>query len=334
MCKIEGKANICNNGTVLIGKYLSCDGFDEERTAGAITHFHGDHISQLESGLQFYEEIFTSKATRDMLIAIKGDWLKYRGNLKAVSYMNPFDYRDEKITFYPVVHTLGSAQILVESNSCRILYTGDFREGTSPIEVDILVIDSTYGSPAFNKTYPRDCAIKTLVSEVKERLRVGSVCIKANRGKLQESMNILYKADLKVPFLFHKKVVRISKVYKDYGIEIGEFIQIGTEEAEEILRRKQPHIAFYPRGSKVHAEEIYIILIISDWDTTKPIRSKIADKEYIIGLTDHCEFNGLIEFVKQCRPKLVITDAYRCGNAEIFARNIEKRLNIEAKAMP
>lgn len=334
MCELESHANIRNNGAVIIGKHLSCDCFDEERSAGAITHFHGDHIRSLESSLQFYDDIFVTHATRDVLIAIKGDWLKYKRNLKAKACMNPFDYLDEKITFYPVVHTLGSAQILVESDSCRILYTGDFREGTSPIEVDILVIDSTYGSPAFNKTYPRDFAIKTLVSEVKERLGIGPVCIKANRGKLQESMNILYKADLKVPFLFHKKVVRISNVFKDYGMEVGDFIQIGTGEAEEIIRRKQPHIAFYPLGSKVHAEEIYLLISISDWDTTKPIYSKIADKKYIIGLTDHCEFNGLMEFVKQCRPKFVITDAYRCGNAEVFARNIERRLNIEAKAMP
>jgi len=327
-------ASINNNGAVLIGKYLSCDCFDEDRTAGAITHFHGDHIRKLESCLQFYDDIFVTHATRDVLIAIKGDWLKYRSNLKAVECMNTFDYRDEKITFYPVVHTLGSAQILVESNSCRILYTGDFREGTSPIEVDILVIDSTYGGPQFNRTYPRDYAIKTLVSKIKERLIVGPVCILANRGKLQESMNILYRADFEVPFLFHKKVVRISKVFKDYGMEVGDFIQIGTREAEEIIRTKQPHIAFYPLGSRVHAEEIYMLISISDWDRIKPIFTQITGKKYIIGLPDHCEFNGLIEFVKQCRPKLVITDAYRCGNAEIFARNIKRRLNIKAKAMP
>lgn len=328
------QASISDKGAVLIGKYLSCDGFDEERTAGAITHFHGDHIHKLETSLQFYGDIFVTPATRDILIAIKGDWLKHRRNLKAVTIQKPFDYLDEEVTFYRVIHTLGSAQILVEGQRYRILYTGDFREGTDPIEADILVIDSTYGSPSFNRTYPRDFAIKTLVSKVKERLRVGPVAILANRGKLQESMNILYRADFEVPFLFHRKVVRISKIYKDNGIEVGDYIQIGTREAEDIIRRKQPHVAFYPCGSKVHFEEIYMFITISDWDTTKPIYCKIVEKWYIIGLPDHCGFNGLLEFVRQCQPKLVITDTYRSGNAEIFARNIKRRLNIEAKAMP
>ena len=106
------------------------------------------------------------------------------------------------------------------------------------------------------------------------------------------------------------------------------------EEAEDIMRRKQPHIAFYPRGSQVHAEKIYLLIMISDWDTTSPIYFKIADREYIIGLPDHCEFNGLLEFVKNCKPKLVITDASRSGNARYFARHIRSKLGIKARHMP
>jgi len=61
---------------------------------------------------------------------------------------------------------------------------------------------------------------------------------------------------------------------------------------------------------------------------------KVAKKEYVVGLSDHCDFNQLMEYVKQSDPKLVITDAYRCADAEVLAKEIKKRLNIKAKAMP
>lgn len=317
-----------------MGKYLSCDGFDEKRSAGIFTHFHGDHIENLETCLQFYEDIFVTPATRDVLIAIKGDFLKIKRNLKAQNFLEPFDYRDERITFYPTEHTLGSAQILLETDECRILNTGDFREGTIPIKADILIVDSTYGSPRFNRTYMRDLAVKTLVSKVKERLKVGPVCISANRGKLQESMNILYKADIEVPLLFHKSVVKISEVFKNHGDEIGNFLEIGTREAEEILRRGRPHVAFYPDRSHIYNEEKYMLIRVSDWDRTSPLYSQIAGKKYIIGLPDHCEFKEILDYVKNCNPKLVITDAFRSDNARHLARHIRSKLGIKARHMP
>jgi hypothetical protein len=38
--------------------------------------------------------------------------------------------------------------------------------------------------------------------------------------------------------------------------------------------------------------------------------------------------------VRESKPKLVITDNYRVGDATILAREITRRLGIEARAMP
>jgi len=331
---IENKASITKTGAILMGKYLCCDGFSENSDAGILTHFHGDHIDDLEFCLHFYKDIFVTPATRDVLIAIKGNWLEIKSNLKERAFYETFYYRDDRITFYPTIHTLGSAQILVETDECRILNTGDFREGTIPVQADILIVDATYGSPQFNRQYMRDLAVKKLVSIVKERLEVGSVCIKANKGKLQESMNILYRADIEVPFLFKRDVVEISKVFRNYGSEIGEFCVIGTKEAEELLRSGRTHIAFYPNVAQIYNEENYMIIIVSDWDRISPLITKIAGKKYIIGLPDHCEFNEILKFVESCNPKYVITDAFRSGNARHLARHIRSKLGIKARHMP
>ena len=333
MGSLENKARINKAGAVLIGKYLSCDGFDIQRSVGAITHFHGDHLEGFETSLGVYENIFVTPATKDLLIAVKGDWLKYRTNLTAIRYLKPFDYKGEKITFYSATHVLGSAQITLESQGDRILCTGDFRWSTPPIETDVLIMQATYGTPSRVRSYSRDVALKTLVSRAKKELKRGPVCILASRGKLQEAMNILYKTDVEVPFLFHPKIVRVAEVYKAHGIEVGDFLTIGTGEAEEIIRKKQPHISFYPMRSRVHAAHIYTRISVSGYSIT-PEFYKVAKKEYVVGLSDHCDFKELLEYVKQCGPKLVITDARRCADAELFAKEIRKRLKIKAKAMP
>ncbi|MCJ7713781.1 hypothetical protein MUO66_04920, partial [Candidatus Bathyarchaeota archaeon] len=51
-------------------------------------------------------------------------------------------------------------------------------------------------------------------------------------------------------------------------------------------------------------------------------------------LSDHSDFEELIEYIKLSKPKKVITDNYRVKHGEILAREINKRLGIPAMAMP
>jgi putative mRNA 3-end processing factor len=54
----------------------------------------------------------------------------------------------------------------------------------------------------------------------------------------------------------------------------------------------------------------------------------------VVALSDHSDFNELLEYVERCNPRMVITDRHRSEAANIFAREIEKRLKIPAKAAP
>jgi len=61
---------------------------------------------------------------------------------------------------------------------------------------------------------------------------------------------------------------------------------------------------------------------------------EIADKEYVIALSDHSDFDGLMEYVRRSKPKFVITDNFRIGHAETLAREIRKHFGISAVALP
>jgi Cft2 family RNA processing exonuclease len=73
-------------------------------------------------------------------------------------------------------------------------------------------------------------------------------------------------------------------------------------------------------------------ICVSGWEFHSACR-KISDHEHVIALSDHSDFDGLIEYVRRSKPKRVITDNFR-SNGESLAREINKRLGIKAVPMP
>ena len=60
---------------------------------------------------------------------------------------------------------------------------------------------------------------------------------------------------------------------------------------------------------------------------------QIGDREYLVALSDHSDFDGLIEYVKRTRAKQVVTDNFR-SNGDALAKELRKRLGVCAVAMP
>ncbi|MCS7095883.1 MAG: hypothetical protein RMK50_02285 [Nitrososphaerota archaeon] len=60
----------------------------------------------------------------------------------------------------------------------------------------------------------------------------------------------------------------------------------------------------------------------------------MAESKCIVALSDHSDFDGLMEYVRLSRPKLVITDNFRAGYAEALAKEIRQCFNISALALP
>jgi putative mRNA 3-end processing factor len=74
-------------------------------------------------------------------------------------------------------------------------------------------------------------------------------------------------------------------------------------------------------------------IYVSGWEFGSPCR-EIAENEFVIALSDHSDFDGLMEYVRLSRSKFVITDNFRVGYAETLAKAIEKRLGVSALALP
>lgn len=332
---LEQKVSITQQGAALLGKYVVCDGFDWDREVAIVTHVHKDHIAHFDECHGYYKLNFCSPETKELLIALRGEWLRLKRNVIALPYKESYPYKEERITLYPARHILGSSQVLVENqDGVRIVYTGDFDfPNTKPVETDILVVDATFGDPSQVAQSSREQIIGRLVSLTKKELESFSVCILSHRGKLQEVMSILRNASVTVPFLCAPDIFKMTRVYQDYGINVGNVLSLENGVAQKIIENGERHILFQVLGLKQFPPVHYTKIRVSRWGTTESFY-RVADDYCVVALSDHADFNGILEYVQECKPKLVITDNYRAGSADSLAQAIRNELHIEAKAMP
>ncbi len=327
------KAMVTNRGAVLLGSHVACDAHDDRRQLRVVTHAHADHLSGLRTSVKRCEKVLMTKATRDLIEVIEGPDALAGGNVKAVDYGKTTRIGDEKVMLLYADHIVGAAQVLVEeANGARVGYTGDFRlEGTPVLDCDTLVVEATYGDPSYRRSFRVDVR-ELLVSMVERQLKNGAVYIFGYHGKLQEVMQILYDADVSVPFVMPDRVFRMAKVCEKHGMRLGCLTPSAKPEAREMLDENLPCVAFYHMNMRGTVGLDASRICVSGWEFQSACR-RVSDHEHVIALSDHSDFDGLIEYVRRSKPKRVITDNYR-SYGEVLAREIRRRLGIVAVAMP
>jgi putative mRNA 3-end processing factor len=333
---VSGKAVVSERGAILLGDSVACDAFDETRPLRVVTHAHADHLVGLRQSLRSGKKVLMTRATRDLVDIMNGHRALTNGHVEMLDYGEPVLCGDERVTLVKADHILGAAQVLVEdAGGSRVAYSGDFKlDGTEPLlDCDVLVVEATYGSPSFRRSFKLDVK-ELLVSMVEKRLRHGTVYVFGYHGKLQEIMQILHRADVSVPFVMPERVFRVSQVCEAHGMQLG-CLALSTEnEGKELLDGNLPCVAFYHMNSRGSVGLVGSSRIcVSGWEFRSPCR-QIGEREHVVALSDHSDFDGLVEYVRRCKPKRVVTDNYRVRHGETLAREISKRLGIPAVAMP
>jgi putative mRNA 3-end processing factor len=325
---------VTQRGAILLGNSVACDAYHENRPLRVVTHAHADHTGGLRWSLRECQKVIMTEATRDLIDILEGPLGPRLESIETLAYEKPLRFDGEQVTLFKANHILGAAQVLVESEeSGRVVWTGDFKlDGTPVLDCDTLVVESTYGSPMCRRSFDVDVR-ELLVHMVEERLRHGVVYVFGYHGKLQEVMQILHDADVTVPFVMPEKVYHVSKVCERHGMRLGCLTLSTEKEAKALLEENLPCVAFYHMNSRGKVGLGNERICVSGWEFHKPCR-RIGEKEHIIALSDHSDFNGLIEYVRQAKPKRVITDNHAGGHGETLAKEIKLRLGIPAVAMP
>ena len=262
---------------------------------GFISHAHTDHMAR-------HELAYCTPATAALY--------QHRYGARQTHLMpfgEPLSWGDCVLTTHPAGHVFGSAMLAVDNGEGAILYTGDFKlrssataEPAAPPRCDVLIMESTYGHPRY-RLPPRDEAIAQLVATVMRTLEAGRTpLIHAYvLGKAQEVTRILTLAGLRV--VQHPLVYAISLIYQQFGCDLGPL---------ELCERDPPEdaaVVVPPRSQKaaaINGLRRPVSIGVTGWAIDPAWRWRLG-VDYAIPLSDHADFDELIECIERVQPAVV-----------------------------
>ena len=246
--------------------------------------------------------------------------LSYRDNLHCVVRGNEYVLENgSKLSLIPSGHMLGSCQVLLEQPSgLRIGYSGDFSWPLDEvIKVDVLVVDSTYGSPRSVRRYTQAEAEECMLETVCQRLRHGSVHVSAYRGTIERVLQVL-DGRVDVPVLASERLIKEVEVYKIYGFATGTIEAISSDIGRAAMK-EHSYIRLYSKGDGFGNELINGTSITCSAYMVAPSYPLMvfSDKSYRVALSNHADFSGTLAYVEKTGAKKVITDNTRNHGVEL-----------------
>ena len=335
---------ITPEGAISMGDVLVCDGFEKGHMAAAFTHIHHDHMGNSFGTCMHNYPVYVSKITGDLLRALTGDNYIHRTQLRVIDYESDQDISTENgINYLRLIessHVLGASQILLHtSKDIKILYSGDISPNDHPHKCDVLVVDSTHGSLHFNKQIDSRSLERRLVEAVIDSLdKKKPVCVHAHRGKLQQLMSVLSchpNMPSGIKFLTDEIDARVASIYCRYGAQIKDLVTLDTYEGEEIICSDYPWIEFRSTMRRTLKEERQVMtrVTVSGSFGTSTIRQN--GEELWVASDEHAELDGLLKYVKNADPKIVVTDnSHRTKMGHTLAKIVSEELGIPSKPMP
>ncbi|RLI06091.1 hypothetical protein DRO26_00170 [Candidatus Bathyarchaeota archaeon] len=281
-----------------------------------ISHAHKDHTAGF---LIWKSKKYATSSTVDLFEATSK---RKVSNLRRIAYGEKVKVKDFEVTAHDSGHILGSAMFELDTPEGVVVYTGDINcvntlitSAANPVECDVLIIESTYGSPGY--VFPsREEIYRNMVKWVVKKIhenRVPTFYV-YSVGKAQEIIKMLNEFT-EVEVLIHPTIARINKIYDNLNIKLEANSLISAQKNDRCVI-VYPHYTFGSIKSKNEASAI-----ATGWS----LRLK---KENAFPLSGHADFKQLLRFVEETKPKKVFT----CFGSTIrLAKQIQRKLNIEAK---
>lgn len=290
-----------------------------KRDMAIVSHGHTDHIKS--------PGIMTPETKKIVEIRKK----RIAKNSTELPLNMKMNVDDVTITLRDAGHVLGSAMVRINDT----LYTGDFdtKNGITcsdakPEECENLIVEATYGSPEMCLP-DREKVLKDFITWTEAVQKEKCVVVGAYPlGKAQDVIRIMN--DRGIPVVVSSGIDRISQIYKESGIYLDYYTLENCP--EDII--KKPHVFVTSSGYlRWPLKEVLLdywqksrFVYISGWcnfynfTKNRPIHVQFP-------ISNHADFNEIIEFVDACSPKRVYTVH---GEAEILAKEIKKKLGLNA----
>ena len=278
------------------------------RDVSVVTHAHSDHTRRHRVAALTPETLALLPPSRRPHAAID------------LRFGEPVAIAGGTLTAHPAGHMLGSAQVVFDDGSHRLLYTGDIKLRTAsggdiPVpQADVIVIESTYGRPHFRFPDPAT-GVELVARWCRRRLDQGvtPVLLAHAVGKAQELMLAL--APHGFTFALERRCLESVAAYAAAGQPIPEHVPLDGDPGDRVV--------ISPPAGKESIRRLgrYRTLLVSGWALEPSFWPKFGADE-AVALSDHCDFDELITVVERSGARQAYTVH---GFTDELARSLRRR---------
>lgn len=231
--------------------------------------------------------------------------------METLPYGERKDFGRFALTFFPAGHCLGSAQVLVEADGERLVYTGDIKlranvaaETAVIVPCDTLVMESTFGDPLYR--FPPDVATFDRLYAAVDRAfsdeRVPVVLAYA-LGKGQEALELLLRRGYRVTL--HGSVWNMAEIYRELGVQFsGAYEKYDREHLRWRVLIAPPNCRKQPMITNI--ERRYVIML-TGWALHRSAPYMYRNVDLILPLSDHADFDELLRLARESKAGRIIT---------------------------
>ena len=309
------------NGSVYLPEIdLWCDAHKPvERSF--VSHAHFDHIA-------LHKRVIVSEGTQRLM----GARLPGEREEIVLPYDVPYAFDAEtELRLFPAGHIFGSAMLYAKRAGESFLYTGDFKmrpglsaERCAPPRADVVVMETTFGIPRYVFP-PTEKVLGDMVHFCRSAIEDGEVPVLFgySLGKSQELIASLSGAG--IPVMLHPQTFKITRIYEELGQKFPPYKPFTLTEAKGhvVICPPQANQSAWLRKIKPRRTAA-----VTGW-ALDPSAIYRYQCDAAFPLSDHADYNDLLQFVDVVKPKRVYTVH---GFVEEFARTLRDR-GIEAWAL-
>jgi hypothetical protein len=282
-----------------------------------LSHAHSDHARGLHR---------TVIATRITAGIYRHRWPLPEGRTQEVLRLDPgetMEFRGARLTALRAAHILGAAQLLIEYQGERTVYTGDIKLAapicgwaTEIVPCDRLIIESTFALPIYD-FLPAAEAKERMVRFAAESMAAGlvPVFLGYGLGRGQEIVHTLTEAGL--PCAVHGAIAGLIPYYEAEGVAFP-----GWAPYERRKDETRPLVVTPGLQDSLTAPAARVrVALVSGWAAVDSARAR-SGADVLIPYSDHAGFGELLEIVERTGARRVeIVHGY----AEPFARLLRQR---------
>lgn len=281
-----------------------------------ISHAHGDHA------VPGHKDIYCTAGTA---IFMKFRYTKQQHKSYHITeYSTVFELNNVRIIFIPAGHILGSAQILMEYEGIRYLYTGDYKlqaditcEPIQFVEADVLITETTFANPEV--IHPDPIQEINKLNSTSMNIMLGCYAL----GKAQRITQLINEHCPDKVIYAHHNIAPIHRLYNEHG-----FVNLSYE----VYNRK---------ALKDGENKIYLVppMTFHNYFRAKNVVRVFASgwkrlqqyNDMSLYISDHIDWNDLLYYIDKVKPKQVWTvhgegahlKKYFADN--LFVRNINEK---------